>query len=87
MYGIIAQPVDDAAYSARQQVHHHMPDEIDYNILDTSVIGDPLINDTLSVEVEVIFPNLDSEDELPSREELFPTSEEVSFLAVDEIEE
>lgn len=87
MYGIIAQPADDAAYSARQQVHHYIPDEIEYKIVDTTVLGDPTIDDDLSVEVEVIFPSVDSEDELPSREDIFPTAEGVSFFAVDEIED
>jgi len=83
MYGILAQPVDDAAYFARQQVRHHIPEEVEYDILDTHVSGDPIIDTNLSVEVEVVFPDVDTKGELPHRDNLFPTAEGVSVLAVE----
>jgi hypothetical protein len=86
MYGIIAQPIESAEYAAKQQVIHHLPDGVEAEILDVSTMGDPVMDDNLSVEVEVVFPEVDSESELPDRDVLFPTAEGVSFLAVEAVQ-
>lgn len=64
-----------------------LPEDVNAEVYDVIILGDWVNQSHLSVEVEVVFPDVDSEEELPDRDELFPTAEVVSFLAVEEVEE
>lgn len=86
MYAVEAQPLEDAETEGKNLAREDLPDDVAAGVLDTSVTGDPHLDTHLSVEVEVVFPDADSEDDLPPRDELFPSAEGVSFLAVEEAE-
>lgn len=87
LYGIEAQPIEDAATEGEALAGDDLPDGVDAEVLDSSVTGDPHFDTHLSVEVEVVFPDADSEDDLPPRGELFPRADNVSFLAVEAVDE
>lgn len=79
-------PVDDAAREAKDLARDDLPGDIEYELLDAQVMGDPHRDEYLSVEVEVCFPGVDSESALPDRSALFPRADGVSYLAIDAVD-
>lgn len=86
LYGIpTKETTKEVMVDAKLRADNEVPTSIGHEIVGVTVMGD--INDShVSVEVEVVFPHIEDESELPPRYELFPSAEVVSALVVTAID-